>query len=134
MDVSTYLEKIAKPGDTDLDIDVDGITITAVVRDGADFIVRTVDGFGWWRHENGETFVAPPGDPAASVTELTMSFGWRTCAPFMDGYQSQLETWRDTAVPLRFCAAPGRMSLLMEDEQKWLPLPRSHADLVKDES
>lgn len=36
----------------------------------------------------------------------------------------RLLAWRDQAIPLRVCGAPGRMFTIIEDYRTWLPLPR----------
>lgn len=41
-------DMIAKPSDPDLDLDVDGATVTALVRMGPELLVRMTGGRGTW--------------------------------------------------------------------------------------
>jgi hypothetical protein len=37
---------------------------------------------------------------------------------------SQFEQWRERAIPLRHTEALGRISVLSEDDQHWIPIAR----------
>lgn len=39
-------------------------------------------------------------------------------------FVARLERWRDQAVPVRMCAAPGRLSLLVAENGDFVPWPR----------
>lgn len=128
-------DRVAKPGDPDLDYDLDGVTITAVIAadEPRELLVRTIGGYGWWIDTaTGERVDFPPGDPDACVRDGEMG----ACMPTMPGwlwrrYVATLERWRDQATPLRIVSAPGRATLLIEGPSKFLPWPRCPDPLAK---
>lgn len=119
---------LAMPGDPDLDADVDGLTVTSVVAvtETREVLVRLADGYGRFVDStNGDMRHFPPGDPTARVSGGDISLR----LPGMPdkvwaAYVGQLEAWRQKATPLRMCAAPGRVTLLIEDRSTFLPMPR----------
>lgn len=124
--MADILERIAQPGDPDLDIDVDGATVTAVVAVDRHIVVHLRGGFGSMvNSDTGELATMPPGHPTAGVETATLHL-WLPDAPdrLFDTYVSTLERWRDTAVPVRICGAPGRMFTAIEDRSSWLAIPR----------
>jgi hypothetical protein len=120
--------RLAMPGDPDLDCDVDGLTVTAVVSvlETREVLVRMAGGFGMWVDSDTAAPVEfAPGDPDAGVETVEV----RLRLPEMDArvfgeYVGLLEEWRDSAVPLHMTSAPGRCSLLFEDQDRIIPLPR----------
>lgn len=117
---------IAKPGDPDLDLDVDGVTLVSVVMYGTEILARFEGGFGEFDATDGTRAVMEPGDPVAGVTEMNLTVGYTDPDPeWFAKVVEQLEKWRDTATPLRVCAAQGRMTTVIEDRGTWLPFPRS---------
>jgi hypothetical protein len=118
--------RLTFPGDPDIDLDVDNITLTAVVRIDHEFLVRAVGGFGWWHTASGAVARFEPGDPESSVTEVNLRVGLPDMSPAgLDRYEERLCRWRDGAVPLRLISAPTRMASLIADRDDWLPLPRT---------
>lgn len=123
---------VAQPGDDDLDLDIDGVTLTAVVRMGHEIWIRGVGGFGQFNSAGGG-WETEPGDDECSETEVSLMVGFPTTPPEnVDQYVSILETWRDRAVPLRICAAPGRLTTMIEDAGHWLPVPRGERPATDD--
>lgn len=119
------LNECAQPGDDDLDLDVDGITLTAVVVDKPEILVRFTGGFGTWICVGGTRATFAPGDDEAGVQEGEIHVVLNTAEESaFELYVMALERWRDRAVPLRLTASPTRMSRLAEDEDNWLPVPR----------
>lgn len=119
-----FTDLIAKPGDHDLDIDLDGLTVTAVVTDDRHILVRYVGGFGSWVCDDGTLAAFAPGD-GGGVTEAESHLILDHCSDDEFGvYVERLEGWRDRAVPLRLCGAPDRMFTVIEDRATWLPMPR----------
>ena len=122
----TVRDLVAQPGDTDLDIDVDGVTVTAVVVNGRELLIRMTGGFGSWTDTTGQRAEFPPGDDTVTVTEVTGTLILESADQHVfASYVSILETWRDRALPLRLCGAQGRMFSLIEDRDRWLPVPRN---------
>lgn len=120
------MASLAKPGDPDLDLDVDGITITSVVRMGHEIWVRATGGFGFWG--GSDPWSAPPGSHRAEDTEMQLVAGYPHSPEVMIGLVvAVLEQWRDQATPLRLCAATDRLMTLIEHPNLWLPWPRSGA-------
>jgi hypothetical protein len=122
-DRAPLLSLVAKPGDEDLTLDVDGVTITAVVvGDGQELLVETTGGFGRFLATNGDWFNSLPGDGEVHETELRLCLERMSEATFVD-YVERLELWRDQAVPLRLCLAPGRAGTIIATRDEWLPFP-----------
>lgn len=105
---------LAVPGDPDLTFDVAGMTLTGVVYEEQTLVLYARGGYGFWIDTDGERCQFRLGDPVSEVE--TMSFtvdydaedsGW-----FTPAYRL-LCRWRDDAVPVRMCAAPGRVSVLI---------------------
>lgn len=118
--------KYAQPGDSDLDIDIDGITLTAVVVDEQEILLRGEGGFGEFLSTQGERALFRPGEADEGVEEMEAHLYFPAVpSRLFDKLVDRLEDWRDRAVPLRLCGAPGRMFTLIENEARWLPLPRA---------
>lgn len=118
------LEVVAKPGDPDLTLDLDGVTVVSVVRVGWEILVRFVGGYGMWVSPDGRVTHFPPGDPKARVTDGEWHLGFPDGSDvFLTEFVERLNRWRDGAIPLRMCCAPGRMTAVIEDRDNWLPLP-----------
>lgn len=120
--MSTSMDKIAKPGDEDLCVDVDGVTVAGVVCIGNEVLVHLTGGWGTICAESGVT-VIEPGDQGECFADSDAVITFRGTSELLARFVARLEGWRDTAMPLRLCCAPGRMSILIEDFDKWLPLP-----------
>lgn len=114
--------KLAMPGDPDLDADVHGTTITAVVAaaETREILVRLTGGSGRWvdacSGESVDITTLTDGELSARLPTMPDDV-WNR-------YVGQLERWRDQATPLRLTAAPGRVSLLIENRDTFIPLPR----------
>jgi hypothetical protein len=112
---------VAQPGDPDLDCDVSGLTVTAVVAQGREILARLTGGHGRWTdRDTGEQV----SGVVQVVTELQANFAGDMPEDLFAALIVRLERWRDRAVPLRMCAAPGRVSLLVADGGDFLPWPR----------
>lgn len=116
--------RFSQPGDEDLTCDIDNVTLTAVVVLGRQIEIGFRDGFGQWICADGTVAVFEPGDSDAKVTEGSISVQLDTMddATFTS-YADRLIEWRDRAVPLRICIAPGRPGSIIEDTKTWLPFP-----------
>ena len=113
--------RLARAGDDDLDVDVDGVTLTGVVRAGHEVWVRGHGGFGHFEGSD-ELWQREPGDDDAELTDLEIVVGLPTATDAQfDSLCEILERWRDEQTPLRLCAAPGRFSTLIEDTRRWVP-------------
>lgn len=119
------VRKAAWPGDEDLDIDIDGVTLTAVVRGDKDLLVYGGGGFGWWVCADGSRARFAADAPDTGVTDFSMVAGFPGASEeTIAAYASLLEDWRDRAVPLRICGARGKAFAIIEDSDNWLALPR----------
>lgn len=123
--MSSAASRLAKPGDDDLDLDLDGVSVVAVVVLGREVLVRVEGGFGRFVTTDGTEALMPPGDPRTGVEfgELVLVLEAMSEEGFA-AYLARLEEWRARSVPLRLCSAPGRMTTLIEDASVWLPMPR----------
>lgn len=120
--------QLAMPGDPDLDADVDGITITSVITvdETREILILGGDAHGRFLDANsGEMVDLLPGDPVARIhtVELSARLPGMPDQPWVD-YVATLHRWRDQATPLRMCSVPGRVTLLIEDRDTFLPFPR----------
>jgi hypothetical protein len=122
------MSKIAKPGDPDLDLDIDGVTVTAVVVVGHELMVRTTGGWGTWISTDGTRFTAEPADPDSCVVEGQFNVAYPQYPKSAAEQAVHLEAWRDTATPLRICGAPGKLTTIIENNDRWIMLPRSDPD------
>ncbi|MEV1315452.1 hypothetical protein AB0J14_05125 [Micromonospora arborensis] len=121
---------LAMPGDPDLDADVDGLTVTRVEVDAntRTLTVALADGFGRFVDTTGANQEFPPGDPDSRVGTATVT----ACLPDVTEavwaeYVTVLRRWWDTRMPVRLCAAPGRITVLIEDRNTFLLFPRKPA-------
>jgi len=114
--VNASAGQAAKPGDADLDFDVDGITVTAVIRDDGGVLFRLAGGHGYYTDAAGQMRYRHPGDPTAHLrgVDILIRFPGLTPDAFA-AYVARLEMWRDLGTLLRMCAAPGRTSTLGEN-------------------
>ncbi len=121
------LARVAKPCDDDLDLDVAGVTLDHVVVLGHEIIATFTGGFGSFDATTGDRFVVEPGDTTgATLQHLELAVGYTDPDPeWFAKLVDRLEGWRARAVPLRICAAQGRMTSVFEDRTTWLPFPRS---------
>lgn len=115
---------VARPDDVDLDVDIDGISVTAVVLLGDDLLVRFTGGWGTVGESYGPAVDVLPGEEETSLTAEAL-VQWSSDSPkIISEYVELLERWRDLGTPLHLVGAPGKMFALLEDEEQWLPLPR----------
>lgn len=120
-------ERIARPGDADLDCWLAELTVTAVIAEDAtrEILVRLTGGHGFWINTDGELSVFDPDDPDSRVTDVDMR-AWlpdMPDEPWRD-YVAILERWRDNAAPVMMCSAPGRCTMLIGPDGEALPWPR----------
>lgn len=113
---------IAKPGDPDLDCDLDGLTVTSVVTtDDCELLIRLTGGAG--------TF--PDGPVHDGSADLRAWFP-DTPPDLFAAFVARLQRWRDTAARMRMCAAPGRLTLLLNEAGDFVPWPRrTHPDWTR---
>lgn len=119
---------LAMPGDRDLDADVDCLTVTRVNVDAntRSLAVGLVDGFGRFVDTTGTVQQFPPGDPQGRVSTASVT-AWLPDMPQpnWDEYVTVLRRWREMRTPVRLCAAPGRITVLIEDRNVFLLFPRT---------
>jgi hypothetical protein len=113
---------IAQPGDPDLDCDLHNITITSIVAvdETREVLARFTGGYGRWVD-------ADTGEMTTGIHDVDGEMGARMPSMPEDlwrAYVAQLEAWRDRGTPLRYTAAPGRVSLLIESPTTFLPWAR----------
>jgi hypothetical protein len=120
-------KRFAQPGDSDLDFDVDGITLVSVLTLGREIMLQFEGGFGTWKNEGDvDSFVAQPGDPTSGIAEVHVTMSWPTLPQDdFDQMLERLEEWRRAATPLRMCSAQGRLASIIEDNSKFLFIPRN---------
>lgn len=118
----------AAPGESDLDFDVDNLTLTSLVVLDEELCFELRGGVGAWA-QSGDVPVAEV--PAAEelvndvtcevALELPLSLG----TTYREWYLARLRRWEDDQTLLRLVSAPGRPSTLMEDTDSWVVIPRA---------
>lgn len=119
--------QLAMPGDPDLDADIDGLVITSVVAfdDTRRILIHGGDAHGRFVDTTGQVADHPPGHPTARITAVELSCRMPDMPDHLwADYVSTLCRWRDEAVPLRMTSAAGRVTMLIEDRDRFLPFPR----------
>lgn len=115
-------DRVALPGSPDLDCDVDGLVLTAVVvePDSQEILLHAKSGHGWWVDSNtGEI----ANDLDVARCDCRMRYPDMP-PPLFAEYARLLEEWRDQGTPLRMTAAPGKVTLLIDPPDRFVPLPR----------
>jgi hypothetical protein len=118
---------LAWPGDDDLDVDLDNLTVLLVDADFVDQQLTVVlsGGFGTLVASGGHRLTIEPGDPHLRIRELGLRIPAATDPTAVFGERvARFERWRQTSTPLRLVAAPGRQTVLMEDLTGWTAIPR----------
>lgn len=114
------MDVCAMPGDTDLDLDLSDLRLTAVVRAGERFLLQTRGGRG--RYTSDGSLVSTDEWP---VQDITLSFAMAD-PPGDEGATDLTYTvlmgWRDRGAPLRLIGAPGRQIVLFEPGGFGVPL------------
>lgn len=118
--------KVALPGAPDLDFDVRGLTVSAVVVADREILLRLVGGHGW--HVDSSTgemahFLEDAPDRQVIEVDVGMRLPVMPDKMFAD-YVAQLQRWRDEGTPVRMCGAPGKDSLLIENRDRYVLMPR----------
>jgi hypothetical protein len=120
-DTGNISSRLAMPGDPDLDLDVHAITVTSAVAvtETREVLLHLRGGHGWWVDAATAELVAT--DVCDSQVSMRL--------PDMTGdvwtsYIGLLERWRAEGTLLRMISAPGRMSLLIENPESFIPVPR----------
>ncbi|MFC5381059.1 hypothetical protein [Aquipuribacter nitratireducens] len=105
---------VALPGDRDLSLDLVGLVLRAVVRDGTRFLLRAGGGRGTWT-SGGRRHTSGDGPPV--VLDLSFVLADPADAPAgsaADAAYEVLLRWRDTGTALRLVGAPGKEHVLFE--------------------
>jgi hypothetical protein len=113
--------RIAQPGDPDLDCDLVDVRIGSVVvdHDSREIIIGYRDGHGRWIDITGTD--GPVNNVTGTVSMMLPDIPGDMWANMV----GQLESWRDTNTSLRMCSAPGRLSTLVEDRDRYVLIPRN---------
>jgi hypothetical protein len=115
--------RFAWPGDPDLDVDLDSLTIAGVVHRGGEVTVTLGDGCGWFDVGEFVRVEIPPGS-TSRVGGVAVRFdpvGLPTTAEDDLALRlTRIDRWMTTRLPLRLVAAPDRAVVLMESATSWL--------------
>jgi hypothetical protein len=131
MDTVDYTElgtaALALPGRGDLTLDCDSTTLDSVVRLGDELLLRFTGGFGTFIDRSGRQVAVAPGSSGGHVrVDLVISYD-RPNRHWLDRSVGLLEQWCATATPLRVCAAPRRLAMIIEHRTRWIPVPAAVA-------
>lgn len=113
--------QLAMPGDPDLDCDVNGLVVTAVIanKDTREIMIRAEGGQGQWVDADGNH------TEVDNITDLDMTARFPDMADQVwADYTAILYRWRDDGTTLRMTCAPERITLLIETRDVFLPFPR----------
>lgn len=109
----------ASPDDDDLDADLTGLAITAVVDMDQRILARARGGHGYLADgDGGRNHFQGQGDFTFTIQMASAP------AMLFNHYVTVLEQWRDSDTPVRLLCAPGRASLLTDPDGRALVLPR----------
>lgn len=114
------LLRIAKPGDPDLNYDVAQLKITDLIVVDQSFLIFLDHGEGWARWPDGST------TEATSIGQIAIRLNDDASDETGRALSCVLDRWYVQGVPLRMCAAPGRLSCLIASPREWIPLPPVH--------
>ncbi len=112
----------AAPGDADLDVDVDGLHLTSVLRLDHDFIVKASGGIGWWKSADGTSH------EVQNVEDFDLFWN---CVPtpgyewISDDIDARLNRWLKEAMPFRCLGSPTKAFLLIADRDDGIVVPRT---------
>lgn len=107
------------------DTDVDALLVTSFQRLGSEFMIKLKDGNV---KPKGPAAFEMPGAPVNEYT-VTVTFSGSDQAVLesnCDIIEEMLSRWHDEAVLLRLAAAPGKMSILAENDTYFIPIPRAN--------
>jgi hypothetical protein len=127
MNYGSFQEQtLAKPGDLDLGVDIDGTTIESVLHVDLEILVRFTGGFG--TYGLGEDRVEiPPGCEDGELTFEHIDVNWNMNSHanrrVFSSVTSLLDLWRREEAVLHLCMCDTRISMLIKDEEIWIPLP-----------
>lgn len=121
-------ENVAKPGDSDLELDLDNITLGRLDIEDLHFKLEFVGGFGTFLEADSAVQVdIQPGESAvaAGIGEIEFEFEGlhEVDLTTLASYKEKLLAWQQQATPLRLLYAPSKQGLLMEDYNSFLVLP-----------
>lgn len=111
------LDRLAKPGDRDLDLSISILTITSVVAEKYEIMVGAYAVFGHWEIDG----------QLQEVQDIAMTMAIGLPDSTDDHVALMVDTftaWRDRGTPLEMYSAPDRMTTLVQDDTHWLPIPR----------
>jgi hypothetical protein len=115
---------VARPGDLDLDFDIEGTIIHSVIRNGNEFIITAAGGHGRWA-DDGHGSRRSEIDEVASV-ELCVGYAadsdLQHC--LVERVAEQFDGWCAKRVPLHVVSAPAKLSLMVDPIGRELVLPR----------
>lgn len=115
--------RVAEPGDDDLDFDVDNLLITAIIGFDGNLILRFAGGDGWWvNHDEDDRVVEDMHDISSEVTLRFQEDSW---ARMEGAFMAIVKAWHENHIPIRMLCAAGRATLCIGHDGKLLPLPRT---------
>lgn len=122
------LDRVAMPGDPDLDFDVEGLFITHSLRWDNAMMLQLAGGAGRFTAvSSGST--AGPEDDADVVSDIEVEVVARYVAvspELLERLFAQVVKWHDLRTPLHMTAAPGRLTRLSDPQTGvWVPIPRT---------
>lgn len=119
--------RLAYPGDPDLTFDLSGMLITGVIAEGRELLIHATGGVGFWYDDEGRVEFGPG---AGTVEDIDFRAGYDDTMPdeIFDGIRERLYSWRDNATPVRVCACPDRIMVVIAAPDDWLPLAMTPPD------
>ena len=118
-------DRVARPRDPDLDLDMDHMSIAAVCCVGDEMIVDLMGGHGRGRDTDDEPLIFDVAGGAEGVASAKLT--GRLPEVNTEAFTMMLErfeTWQEAGVLLHICSAPGRPSAVIASTHDWVPFPR----------
>jgi hypothetical protein len=117
----SFIDKVALPGDEDLNLDLDGCGVSSVVVFGREVMITLERGSGWMICDRELEEIGVDGSPQLEETTLMINAElWPDIA--FNHVVGVLSQWNEEHALVRFTSAPGRLSVLMLDEGHWIPI------------
>ena len=101
--------RCAKPGDTDLDFDFEGLIVLSALSLGEEILIELVGGF----------VRTPPRDRGSALRNTTVMWNTRgqLDADEVSVHVGVLDRWRTDLASIRFCAAEGRITTISSETE-----------------
>lgn len=107
------------------DMDIDACTLVSYARFNAEFIIQLEGGFGTWIDSTTHEEARVGRSKASIAFGYVHPQGEEYTEALANNIDVILSRWQSEETLLRLVCAPGKFTVLIEDENKFLPIPRA---------